>query len=96
MNWRRLYATVQIWAVLGGVATGGAVCWSFVIAGLCSIAFHLEENESMLLIGLPILIMLSIGFIRVLRKHLRKAGMLSDDPTEFGPWFIKHSDNKID
>ncbi|MGF6880020.1 hypothetical protein [Paraburkholderia sp. MM5477-R1] len=87
MNWRRLYATIQIAAVVGGIATGGAGCWAFVIAGLCRMAFQLDENKAMSLIGLPLFIGLMIWFIRLLPKHLRKAGMLSDDPEKFGPWF---------
>jgi hypothetical protein len=33
------------------------------------------------------LIVLSIWFALILPKHLRKAGMLSDDPSKFGRWF---------
>ncbi|WP_157645019.1 hypothetical protein [Burkholderia ubonensis] len=87
MNWRRLYATTQIYGVVGGVAVGGAGCWSFLVAGLCRIAFDLGENESMLLIGLPLFIILFFVFVKHLPKSLRKAGMLSDDPEKFGPWF---------
>jgi len=87
MNWRRLYATAQKYAVIGGISVGGAGCWSFLVAGLCRIAFQLGDNESVLLIGLPLFIVLLVVFIRHLPKPLRKAGMLSDDPKKFGPWF---------
>ncbi|WP_155631228.1 hypothetical protein [Burkholderia stagnalis] len=92
MNWRRLYATVQICSVVGGVAIGGAGCWAFVVAGLCRIAFDLGDNESMLLIGLPLFIALFIVFVKYLQKPLRKAGMLSDDPERFGPWFKRNAE----
>lgn len=41
----------------------------------------------MLLIGLPLFIGLVIVFVRVLPTSLRNAGMLSDEPEKFGPWF---------
>ncbi|MGF6300847.1 hypothetical protein OKW43_000701 [Paraburkholderia sp. WC7.3g] len=50
-------------------------------------AFQLDENKAMALICLPLFIGLMIWFIRLLPKHLRKAGMSSDDPETFGPWF---------
>ena len=96
MNWRRLYATVQIWAVVGGTAIGGAICWDFVIVSFLRLIFHLEESKFTLLIGFPIFFILSIVFVRILPKHLRKAGVLSDDPSEFGSWFVKHSDDDAD
>jgi hypothetical protein len=86
MNWRRFYATIQVGAVVGGVALGGAGCWAFIIAGLFRIVFHLDENKSMALIALPLFIGLLIWFIRLLPRHLRKTGILSDDPKRFGPW----------
>jgi hypothetical protein len=89
MNWRRLYATLQIYGVVGGVSAGGAGCWAFLIAGGGRMLFRLSDDESMLLIGLPLFISLTICFIRLLPKHLRKAGMLSDEPEKFGPWFKK-------
>ncbi|WP_157658636.1 hypothetical protein [Burkholderia ubonensis] len=93
MNWRRLYATTQIYGVVGGVAVGGAGCWAFLVAGLCRIAFDLDDNESMLLIGLPFFIVLLIVFVKYLPKPLRKAGMLSDNPEKFGPWFKSDGKN---
>jgi hypothetical protein len=87
MNWRRLYATFQIWFTTILVSTFGAGFWSFLVAGLCRIAFHLGDNESMLLIGLPLFIVLLAVLVKHLPEPLRKADMLSDDPEKFGPWF---------
>jgi len=61
--------------------------WSFLVAGLCRIAFKLGDNESMLMIGLPLFVILFLLFAKHLPKPLRKAGMLSDEPSKFGPWF---------
>lgn len=47
----------------------------------------------MLLIGLPFFIVLLIVFVKYLPKPLRKAGMLSDDPEKFGPWFKSDGKN---
>ena len=87
MNWRRVYATFQIGVMVCLASAFGAGCWSFLVAGLCRIAFHLGDNESMLLIGFPTFLVLFAVFVKYLPKPLRKAGMLSDDPEKFGPWF---------
>jgi hypothetical protein len=87
MNWRRLYATVEICFTVGLFALCGAGLWSFVVAGLCRIIFELGDNESMLWVGLPLFIGINIWLIRVLPKSLRKAGIISDEPERFGPWF---------
>ncbi len=87
MNWKRLYTTLQIWVMVCLASVFSAGCWSFLVAGLCRIAFELGDNESMLLIGLPLFIVLFPVFAKYLPKPLRKAGMLSDDPEKFGPWF---------
>ncbi|WJF90030.1 hypothetical protein QS306_13155 [Paraburkholderia bonniea] len=87
MNRRRLYATIQRGMVIGGAALGGAGCWAFVIAGILRLTFQIDENKAILLIGLPLFTVLTIWFIRLLPKHLRKAGILSDEPEKCGPWF---------
>jgi len=87
MNWKRLYATFQIWFMVCLASLFSAGFWSFLVAGLCRITFKLGDNESMLLIGLPLFVVLFLLFAKHLPKPLRKAGMLSDDPSKFGPWF---------
>ncbi|NUA26640.1 hypothetical protein FCJ59_07460 [Cupriavidus basilensis] len=86
MNQKRLIATLNTWFILGLASAFGAGCWAFVTAGVCRIAFHLEENTAMLFIGAPLFVVLLIWFWRILPKHLRKAGMLGDEPERFGPW----------
>jgi hypothetical protein len=92
MNWRRLYATVQVWCAIGLFAFIGAGSSSFVIAGLCRLAFHWRENVAMPLIGFPLFAILFVVFARGALTPLRKAGMLSDDPEKFGPWFKDRRD----
>ncbi|WP_155628548.1 hypothetical protein [Burkholderia territorii] len=52
----------------------------------------MSDNVSVFAVGLPFFIVLLIVFVKYLPKPLRKAGMLSDDPEKFGPWF--RSDRK--
>ena len=92
MNWKRFYATLQIWFMVCLASVFSAGCWSFLVAGLCRIAFKLGDNESMLLIGLPLFIVLFLVFAKYLPKPLRKAGMLSDEPERFGPWFRRDTE----
>jgi hypothetical protein len=86
MNWKRLYATFQIWFMVCLASVFSAGCWSFLVAGLCRIAFKLGDNESMLLIGFPLFVVLFLVFAKHLPKPLREAGMLSEEPEKFGPW----------
>lgn len=87
MNWRRAYAAFQIWFTIYLASAIGAGCWSFLVAGLCRLAFGLDEETALLSIGLPLFVILLLVFIRFLPKPLRAAGMLSDEPNRFGPWF---------
>ncbi len=41
----------------------------------------------MLFVFLPVFLVLTIYWIKKLPDRLRKAGMLSDEPERFGPWF---------
>ncbi|WP_152561809.1 hypothetical protein [Cupriavidus sp. SK-3] len=92
MNWYRLYASLQIWFVVCLSSAFGAGCWSFVAAGLCRMAFELGDNESMLLVGLPLFVILFVVFIKFLPEPLRRAGLLSEKPERFGPW-LKQNNN---
>jgi hypothetical protein len=67
-----------------------------LFAGLCRLAFQLNEEVALLSIGVPLFLVLLALFIRFLPKHLRKAGMLSDEPEKFGPGFIKRLDDETD
>ncbi len=86
MNWHRLYASLQTWFVICLTSIFAAGCWSFLVAGLCRIAFDLGDSESILMIGLPLFFVLTVLFMKFLPEPLRKAGMLSDAPDRFGPW----------
>lgn len=87
MNWRRLYAVSQIVGVVGGISVGAAGFYSVIVIGVCRRLIGLSDNISLFAIGLPFFIVLLIVFVRYLPARLRKAGMLSDDPSKFGPWF---------
>jgi hypothetical protein len=86
MNWRRLYAVMQIIGVVGGASTGAAGFYTVIVIGICRRAIGLSDNISVFGIGLPSFIVLLVVLIRYLPKPLRKAGILSDDPETFGPW----------
>ncbi|HEX7685884.1 MAG TPA: hypothetical protein VF446_20485 [Trinickia sp.] len=87
MNWKRLYATLQIWLMVFLVSAAAAGCYAVVVIGICRRLIGLSDNVSVLAIGLPVFIIILLVFIKYLPKPLRKAGMLSDDPSKFGPWF---------
>lgn len=87
MNWRRLYATSQIIGVVGGISVGAAGFYAVIVIGVCRKFVGLSDNIAAFAIGLPSFIVLLAIFVKYLPDRLRKAGMLSDDPERFGPWF---------
>ncbi len=87
MNWRRLYATLQICFTVCLASAVGAGCWAFLISGICRIALKMNDTIALLSIGLPLFIIFFFVFVKYLPKPLRRAGMLSDNPEKFGPWF---------
>lgn len=87
MNWRRAYATLQIWFVVFLVSTFAGACSAIMVIGICRLVLKLSDDVSAFWIGVPVfLIQLSI-FRKYLQKPLRAAEMLSDKPERFGPWF---------
>lgn len=89
MNWRRLYAVGQIVGVVGGISIAAAGLYAVIVIGICRRLIGLGEQVSVFAIGIPCFLILLIVFIRYLPNHLRKSGMLSDNPERFGPWFKK-------
>lgn len=87
MNWRRAYAVFQIWFVICLASAFGAGCYTVVVIGVCRKLIGLSDNVVMFAIGLPFFLVFLLVFIKLLPTPLRKAGMLSDDPERFGPWF---------
>lgn len=60
---------------------------AMLITGACRFAFGLDEKAAMLFVFSPSCLGLIFYWVRRLPSRLRKAGMLSDDPESFGPWF---------
>jgi uncharacterized membrane-anchored protein len=87
MNWRRLYSAIQIVGVVGGISVGAAGFYAVIVIGICRKMIGLSDNVAILAIGLPFFIVLVAVFAKYLPSRLRKAGMLSEDPSRFGPWF---------
>jgi len=87
MNWRRFYATFQIWFTVGLSSAFGAGCYAVVIIGICRKVLGVSDVIAVFGVGLPSFIALMLFLIRLLPTPLRRAGMLSDDPITFGPWF---------
>lgn len=87
MNWRRLYAVIQIVGAVGGISVAASGFYAVIVIGVCRKMIGLSDNVAILAIGLPFFIVLVVVFAKYLPSRLRKAGMLSDDPSRFGPWF---------
>ncbi|MEJ2768264.1 hypothetical protein [Mycetohabitans sp. B46] len=87
MNWRRLYAMLQIWIMVGLTSFAAAGCNTVVVIGICRKLLGWSDGVSVFGIGFPVFVIQFIVFAKYLPKPLRKAGRLSDDPEKFGPWF---------
>jgi hypothetical protein len=86
-NWRRACATFQIWFVVLLASLFVAGCNAAVVVGVCRLVLKLSDDVSVFWIGIPVLLIQLPIFFRYLQKPLRTAGMLSDNPERFGPWF---------
>lgn len=87
MNWMRLYATVQIFFVVGGASVAAAGFYAFLVILGAQKIMGVSENISIFFIGLPIFIGLFIFFAKRFPSQFRKSGFISDSPRKFGPWF---------
>jgi len=87
MNWKRLYATVQTVCVVWGSAVGAGIIVATLATGLCRYVLNLDEKPAMLFVFCPLFLALVAYWVRTLPLRLRKAGMISDEPERFGPWF---------
>jgi len=76
MNWPAVYVAVRTVMVVGGLGMGAGIMYAMLFAGLARWLFDLDEETSILWVGLPVLIAFVPFCIFVLPKHLRKAGIL--------------------
>ena len=65
MNWRRLYADVQICMVCLEGRRFGAGSWAMLAAGLCRFAFDLDEKPAMLFLFSPLCLALVAYWVKV-------------------------------
>ena len=87
MNWKRLYAFVQMTGVVWGSAVGAGIIFAMLATALCRFALNIDEKPAMLFVFCPVFPVLMVYWVKKLPSRLRKAGMLSDNPEKFGPWF---------
>lgn len=87
MNWRRAYATFQIWFVVLLASAFVSGCTTVVVVGICELALKLSDSVSVFWIGIPVFLIQLPIFFRYLKKPLRTARMLSDNPERFDPCF---------
>lgn len=76
MTFQQIYTFVRTTMIVGGSAVLVGGFYAFVIAGLCRIAFKLEENAALLWIGGPLFILITVLMLIYFPKHLRKAGFI--------------------
>lgn len=76
MTFQKIYTFVRTTIIVGSTAlfTGGF--YAAVIAGICRLAFKLEENTALLWIGGPIFVVVTIWASIYMPKHLRKTGFI--------------------
>lgn len=76
MNWRGILAVERTITIVGGISLASSGIYAFLIAGACGFVLKMNENSALLWIGISSFVALFILHIRVLPKHLRKAGFI--------------------
>lgn len=76
MSMRRILAAERTITIVGSISLASSGIYTFVIASVFRLALNVNENSAFLWIGLPLFAILLILHIRVLPKHLRKAGFI--------------------
>ncbi|OBR47919.1 hypothetical protein A6456_38215 [Paraburkholderia tropica] len=87
MNWRRLYATMDLCITVGLFAAFIAAFWAFFLTGICRFLFHRGDSTGMQNVFVPAAILLFLLLVKLLPRWLRKMGLLNDSPSRFGLWF---------
>jgi hypothetical protein len=87
VNWRRLYATLEVGFTTSLFSLFISVFFAFLISGIFRISLRLGDDEAMLKVFVPTAIILFIVLMRFMPKSLQKMGIISDSPDRFGPWF---------
>lgn len=76
MSWRRILAAERTITIVGSISLASSGLYAFLIAGVCRLALKINESSALLWVGVPSFAVLLILHIRVLPKHLRKAGFI--------------------
>ncbi|MEJ7139196.1 hypothetical protein [Amphibiibacter pelophylacis] len=76
MNWLVVYRFIRKILIIGGAWLGAGIIWAVLLAGLARWLFGLGEQNSILWVGLPVLIAFFPFCIFILPRHLEKAGIL--------------------
>ncbi|MBU9147386.1 hypothetical protein KTD26_33440 [Burkholderia multivorans] len=87
VNWRRLYATLEIGITTGLFSMFISAFFAFLISGIFRIWLKLGDDEAMLKVFVPVVLVLFIVLVKRLPRSLRKMGIIGDPPDRFGPWF---------
>lgn len=76
MRFRRMLAAERTITIVGSVSLASSGIYAFLIASVFRLALNVNENSALLWIGMPLFVILLVMHIRVLPKHLRKAGFI--------------------
>lgn len=76
MSQRRILAAERTITIVGSISLASSGLYAFLIAGVCRLVSKMNENSALLWIGMPSFVLLLLLHIRVLPKHLRKAGLI--------------------
>lgn len=87
INWKKLYSVIKAAVMISLVSAFGSLFWSFVFMAMINEYLELDDDAAMMFIFIPTFIGLFFLLLIKMERPLRRAGMLSDDPERFGPWF---------
>lgn len=76
MSLRRIIAAERTITIVGSISLASSGLYAFLIASVFRLFLRVNESSALLWIGMPMFAMLLILHIRVLPRHLRKAGFI--------------------
>lgn len=76
MSLRRILEAERTITIIGSVSLASSGLYAFLIASVFRLALKVNETSAFLWVGMPLFVILLFLHIRVLPKHLRKAGFI--------------------
>ena len=86
MNFRKLYAAIEVFITVSIFSSLISGFWSLIITIGIKIYFVVDEDTWLKTIFLPTCLFLYVLSFRPLERYLRRRSLISEELYKFGPW----------